>query len=418
MVFDDVRLKGFSKTLKVDEAIQSSLTAFKLFPMESISLKNSNIQNRILREDIYATRSIPPFDRSAVDGYAIRAEDTFSASETNPMLLKVIGKLNIGELSPVTIKKGSVAQIPTGGVIPSGANAVVMIEDTSQVSQDYIEVYSVLHPGKNVSKAGEDIKKDQQMFQSGHRLRSIDRGFLLSAGINNIKVSLSPSVAIIATGDELLEPWENITHGKIPEINTTNLYDLCWDEGWNSTILGIFKDERNSLQTIIEDSIKKFDVILVNGGTSVGKKDYVPIILNEIGTVLFHGVAIRPGSPIMCATVQDKIIFGVPGFPTATIISFRFIIKPIIRSLMGMKNPFSSITVQAVLSRNVGSKLGRLDYLRVKLKKLSSGKYQAIPIQIGGSGILKNIVDASGFIPIPESSEGLKEGDIVEVEVW
>ncbi|MFW9928971.1 MAG: gephyrin-like molybdotransferase Glp [Candidatus Thorarchaeota archaeon] len=418
MAFDDVRLKGFSKTLKVNDAIQSAINAFKLFSVDNISLKNTLIQNKILREDIYANRSIPPFNRSAVDGYAIKAEDTFSASESNPLLLKVVDKINIGEESKVALEKGCVIQIPTGGVIPPRADAVVMIEDTNKVSQGYIEVYSVLHPGKNVSKFGEDIKKDELIYQSGYKLRSIDRGFLLSAGINNINVCQTPSVAIIATGDELVEPWENITPGKIPEINTTNLFDLCIDEGWNPTVCGIFKDEKNELQKIIIDSLNKYDVILVNAGTSVGKKDYIPIILNEMGTILFHGVSMRPGSPIMCAKVQDKLIFGIPGFPTAAIISFRFIIVPIIRSLMGMKNPFSSTTVRAVLSRNVGSKLGRIDYLRVKLSMLENGEYQAIPIQIGGSGILKNIVEAHGFIPVPESSEGLKEGDIVDVVLW
>ena len=172
------------------------------------------------------------------------------------------------------------------------------------------------------------------------------------------------------------------------------------------------------MKKTIQKSINDFDVVLINAGTSVGKKDLAPIILNELGELIFHGLSMRPAGPVLCAKVNNKIVFGVPGFPTASIIAFRFVIKPIIYKLLGIPATHSQYSITAIISRNVGSKVGRLYFLRVKLTKNNENSYIAVPIQIGGSGILRNIVEADGFIEIPESSEGLKEGDQVEVFLW
>lgn len=404
--------------MKVQQAIDLAISKFKNFSSITVSLKDDPIQTFVLAEDIHAKRSVPPFNRSAVDGFALKAEDTFSASETNPMLLKVLGSVNMGNITDIKVEKGTAIQVPTGGVLPEGADAVIMVEDTNELQDNFIEVTSVLHPGKNVSFLGEDIKENILMFRSGHKIRSVDRGFMLSAGVTEVQVKKPPSIAIIVTGDELIEPWEEILPGKIPETNSVNLYDLCLDEGWKPTKLGIVRDEKENLKKTIEKAIAEFDVVLINAGTSVGKKDLSPVILSEIGEIIFHGLAMRPGGPILCANVNDKVVFGVPGFPTATIVAFRFIIRPIIQALMGLKQKETNRYVSATISRNVGSKIGRMDFLRIKLERKDNGQYVAIPIQIGGSGILKNIVDADGFIIIPELSEGLKEGDKVEVQLW
>lgn len=404
--------------MKVQEAIDLAISKFEVFPSQIILLKDNPIQNFILREDVRAKRSAPPFDRSAVDGFALKAEDTFSASETNPMLLKVLGTVHMGNETSLKIEKGTAIQVPTGGVLPEGSDAVIMVEDTNELQDNYIEVTSVLHPGKNVSKKGEDIQENEVILQKGRKLRSVDRGYLLSAGVTEIKITKVPSIAIIVTGDELIEPWEDIPIGKIPETNSVNLYDLCKDEGWNSFTLGIVRDEKDQLKKVIEKAITEYDVVLINAGTSVGKKDLAPVILSEIGELIFHGLSMRPGGPVLCANVNNKIIFGIPGFPTASIIAFRFIIKPIIQTLTGLDKSKTKFSITASISRNVSSKVGRLDYLRVMLERDSENNYLAVPIQIGGSGILKNIVDADGFVEIPESSEGLKEGDQVDVILW
>ncbi len=418
MVFDDVRMKGFSKNMKVQEAIDLAVKKLEPLPIITLFLKETSIQNYILKETIYAKRTSPPFDRSAVDGYAIRAEDSFSASESNPMLVKVVDSINMGVSPLKKVEKGFAVQVPTGGVIPDGANAVIMIEDTNKIDNDYLELYAVLPPGKNISKKGEDIKEGEMLFETGHKLRSVDRGFLLSAGITEIKVSKLPTIAIIVTGDELTEPWNFIAPGQIPEINSFNLFDLCLDENWKPIKVGIIKDNEEDLRNAIEKTIASYDVVFINAGTSVGKRDLAPVILHDLGDIIFHGLAMRPGGPVLCAKVDKKIVFGIPGFPTASIIAFRFIIRPIIRSLLGLSDHNSEKTVPAKISRNVSSKLGRMDFLRVKLVKYNIENYIAEPIQIGGSGILKNIIQADGFVIIPESSEGLKEGDLVEVVLW
>lgn len=415
MSFDDVRMKGFSKNMKVADAIDQAVEKLSPLPIEILSLKENDIRNYILRENINAKRSSPPFNRSAVDGYAIMAEDSYSASESNPMLVKIVDSMQIGISPSKKVKKGLTIQVPTGGVIPEGANAVIMVENTNKIDNDFLELYTVLPPGKNISKKGEDFKEGELLFKIGHRFRSVDRGFLLSAGITEVKVSKQPSVAIIVTGDELVEPWQTITPGQIPEVNSFNLADLCLDEGWNPKVLGIVKDQEEILRKIIQKAIDDFDVVLINAGTSVGKKDFTPMILNGLGEIVFHGLSIRPAGPVLCANVNNKIVFGVPGFPTASIIAFRFVIKPIVNRLLGLPATQSLVSIPAIISRNVGSKVGRMDFLRVKLNKTEKDNYIAVPIQIGGSGILRNIVEADGFVEIPELSEGLKEGDQVKV---
>ena len=369
MSFDDVRMKGFSKNMKVQEAIQLAISKFKPFPEETVLLKNTPLQNFVLRENVYAKRLVPPFDRSAVDGYAVRAEDTYSASESNPMLLKAIDAINIGVVPNTKVEKGVAIQVPTGGVVPEGANAVIMVEDTNKLHDNYIEVFSVIHPGKNISKKGEDVQEQELLFTSGHKLRSVDRGYMLSTGITEVKVTRPPTVGIIVTGDELIEPWEMIPPGKIPETNSYNLFDLCQDTGLEPTIIGMVKDKKDELTNIIQKAIETYDIILINAGTSVGGKDFVPVILNELGEIFFHGLAMRPGGPVLCANVNNKPIFGIPGFPTASIVAFRFIIRPILESLLGLEDKYSKNTLPAVISRNVGSKIGRMDFLRVKLRK-------------------------------------------------
>lgn len=417
--FVDVRLKGFSKRIKLQDAIKTCLTEFPSFPIEEITLKTTSLSNRILAQEVYSKRAIPPFHRSAVDGYAVKALDTIGASENTPVILKVINELQIGHIPTVSLESGTAIQIPTGGVVPDGADAVIMVEDTEKLSaSDDIEIYVSIHPGKNVAKAGEDLEENELLFKAGRKLKAIDRAFLLSAGIKKIKTCIIPKIAIFSTGNELIEAWEHdIPQGKIPDVNSVNLYELCLEERWYPEFKGIIPDEETSLRQAILDSTQVCDVILLTGGSSVGKKDYIPLILNDVGKLIFHGIAMRPGGPVSAARIDNTLVFGLPGFPAAALISFQFLIKPVLYSLMGMDQKYKPLVVKAKVSRNVGSKLGRLDFLRVRLEKDPSGEKIAVPIQIGGSGLLKSLIHGNGIIPIPESSEGLKKDDIVDVVV-
>ncbi|MHA1227784.1 MAG: molybdopterin molybdotransferase MoeA, partial [Candidatus Hodarchaeales archaeon] len=421
MKFKDIRLKGFSKRIKLDKAVDLCIETFNRFSVEEIDIVQNSVSKRILAEDIYANRSIPPFDRAAMDGYVVKASDTVGASENNPLTLQVIGEIEIGQFPAKKIKQGTAIRIPTGGMVPEGADAVVMVEDTAIISQESneIEVYASVHPGKNISFAGEDFKKNDLILRAGKRLDAVDRGFLLSAGVSKVKVSCVPKIAILSTGNELVTPWnQKLEPGKIPDVNSINLYEMCLKEGWKATILGIVPDIENSLRQAIEKAAKEYDVVLLSGGSSVGKKDFIPSLLNKLGTLVFHGIAMRPGGPICASLVNDKIAFGLPGFPTATLVAFQFVVKPVLLSLMGLDKSYQHLKLPVKVARNVGSKLGRLDFLRVRLERTSSGELQAIPIQIGGSGILRNMIEGTAIIAIPEASEGLKEGDIVEAIVW
>jgi molybdenum cofactor synthesis domain-containing protein len=415
--FIDVRSKGFTKRVKLKIAIEICLKEFSSFIDEEIDLKEVSPAKRILTTDVTAKRSIPPFNRSAMDGYALVASDTAGCSENNPVTLKILGKFEIGEIPNIKVVEGTTVRVSTGGILPEGANAVIMIEDTSILPEknDYIEIYASIHPGKNVSPSGEDFHNNTLLFEAGRRLKAVDRAFILSSGNRIIKVSSVPSIGILSTGSELSEPWNvELPLGKIPDVNSINLQELCQEEGWNAEIIGIVPDEEELLKKAIVKAVSNYDVLILSGGSSVGERDYIPLLLNNLGKLIFHGIAMRPGGPVCSAKVGKSIIFGLPGFPTASLITFYFLIRPVLLSLLGMKN-YTPLTIQAKISRNVGSRLGRLDFLRVKIKKEESGGFSALPIQIGASGILSSLVHSDGLIMIPDSSEGLKEGDIVDV---
>ncbi|OLS23847.1 MAG: Molybdopterin molybdenumtransferase [Candidatus Heimdallarchaeota archaeon LC_3] len=418
MKFKDVREKGFRERIKLSNAIKLGEISFEIHPLERINITNNTINKRILRENIYSQRDIPPFDRSAVDGYAVKAENTYAASENSPVRLKIIEEIQIGQIANNAISDNAAIQIPTGGVVPKGANSIIMVEDTSRISDTELLIFDKVHPNRNISKKGEDYLKNKLLFKPNYKLRSVDRSILLASGITEINVTKKLNIGIIILGDELIEPWIFLEPGKIPEVNSISLFDLCMNEGWNPKIIGIFNDNYEIITQTIKESIKKYDIIFVSGSTSVGKKDFIPIILNDLGNIIFHGVAMRPGSPVLCAKLSNKIIFGLPGFPTACIIAFLFIIRPILNYYSGFNPNDDLIKIPAKISRNVGSKLGTIDFLRVKLTKDTNDHYLAVPIQISGSGRLSNITESDGIIRIYENSEGLKEGDNVLVELY
>ena len=420
MNFTDVRSKGFTNRIRLKNAIEKGLKEFSKFTDEEIDLREVSPAKRILSSDVISKRSIPPFNRSIMDGYAVVASDTAGCSENNPVTLKIHDKFEIGEIPNIKVVEGTALRVSTGGILPEGANAVIMIEDTSLLPEknDFVEIYTSVHPGINVSPCGEDFHKNTLLLKTGKRLKAVDRAFILSSGNRIIRVSSIPSIGIISTGNELSEAWnDELPIGKIPDVNSLNLKELCQEEGWNAEIIGIIPDEEELLKNAIINAASHYDIVILSGGNSVDEKDYVPLLLNNLGKLIFHGVAIRPGGPVCSAKVEKSIIFGLPGFPTATVITFYFLIRPILLSLLGMKN-YSPLNIKAKISRNVGSKLGRLDFLRVKIKKEESGDYYALPIQIGSSGILSSIVYGDGLIMISETSEGLKEGDIVDVVIF
>ncbi|MHA2289502.1 MAG: molybdopterin molybdotransferase MoeA, partial [Promethearchaeota archaeon] len=314
MSFIDVRLMGFTKRIRLETAIEMCLREFPPFNDEKIDLKEISPTKRILATDIITKRSIPPFNRSAMDGYAVVASDTAGGSENNPVTLKILGRFEIDEIPKIKVVEGTTVRVSTGGILPEGANAVVMIEDTSILPEkkDYIEIHTSVHPRKNVSPSGEDFHANTLLFESGRRLKAVDRAFILSSGNRFIKVSSIPYIGILSTGSELTEPWDiELPLGKIPDVNSVNLKELCQEEGWNAEIIGIVPDEEHLLKKAILNATSHYNVLILTGGSSVGERDYVPLLLDNLGNLIFHGIAMRPGGPVCSAKVENSIIFGL-----------------------------------------------------------------------------------------------------------
>ncbi|MCE5195509.1 MAG: molybdopterin molybdotransferase MoeA [Nitrospiraceae bacterium] len=391
-----------------------------LLPSES----TLNIQDalcRILSKDIHSTEDLPSFARSTVDGYAVVSSDTFGATEGLPSYLNVAGEILMGTIPSAVINKNEAVKIATGGMLPVNADAVVMVEHTQSIDEKMIEVLKPAAPGENVIQKGEDIKKDELVLKKGHRLRPQDIGALAGLGITKVKIYDKPKVSIISTGDEIVSAASDANEGQVRDINSFNLSGLILEAGCEPAKQGIFRDEYSVIKKSVEDSLKTTDMVLITGGSSVGTRDMTAKIINDIGTpgVLFHGVSIKPGKPMIGGLINNKPVFGLPGHPAAITVCFQQFIEPVLKKLTGHeqkkiidKKPF----VIAKMSKNVSSSSGREDYIRVSLEKRNN-EIWANPI-LGKSGLITTLVKADGIVVIPLMKLGLEQGESVEVRLF
>ncbi|MFX1454414.1 MAG: gephyrin-like molybdotransferase Glp [Promethearchaeota archaeon] len=412
---EKLRKIGFSKLTSVEEAIEKLLTHIKVNPIEEIELLNS--LNRILAEDIVSGIDLPPFDRSAMDGYAIQAEDSFGASTINPKTLKLVGTIEIGESSHLKLRKGECIRISTGAPIPEDANSVVKIEDT-EIENDRMKLYVSLPPGKNISLKGEDIKKDTKVLDKGVDIKSEHIALLASLGFKKVNVVSKPKVSVFSSGDELFEPGDALIPGKIYNSNTpmiSALVDLFGGEAIRGETV---KDDKNSIKEKLFEAAEDSQIIIFTGGTSVGTKDYLPEVVNESGVILSHGVAQRPGAPVLIGLLNESLIFCLPGTPVAAYVSFIKIAGLAIRSLLGCSLIDPRTELIAEISKDVPvSGLGYLHHLRVTIEK-SGEKLIAIPVKLKGSGVISSLTNSDGIVEIPPYQEGLKKGEKVIVKLF
>ncbi len=386
---------------------------------EIVNIKDS--LHRILAEEIISPCNIPGFNRSTMDGYAIKAEDSFGASESLPSYLKIIGEIKMGSKSEFKINPGEVVKISTGGMLPEGANAVIMLEYTALIDDTTVELRRSVAPWENIVREDEDMKAGEVQLKEGYRLRPQDIGILAGIGKINIKVFKRPRVAIISTGNEII-PAQN--EPQIGEIRDINLYTLgaCVEEADGIPIYkGIIKDEVDLLEQEIRKTIKKdkVEVVIVSGGSSMGTRDITLEVLNKLGKpgVLIHGVSVRPGKPTVIAIANDKPIFGLPGHPVSAMIIFNLFVRPLISWLQGGDYNYDSPKeVEAELTCNVVSDSGREDYIRVFLYK-EKGKFYAEPVW-GKSGLISTMVRASGLIKIGLNIEGIEKGSKVMAKLF
>lgn len=370
--------------------------------------------DRILAETLTSPQDLPDFARSTVDGYAVNAVDTYGATPSLPAFLAVVGEVPMGQASSLTLGVGEAALVHTGGMIPDGANAVVMVENTQRVDADSIEVMKPVAEGENVIQVGEDMRQGSSVLMPGRQLRPQEIGGLLALGITQITVAQPPRVAILSTGDEVVPPDQQPAPGQIRDINSYSLAALTTRAGGLPLRYGIIPDDRTALEAAARRAHTEADIVVLSAGSSVSYRDMSVDVIAGLGQpgVLVHGVSVRPGKPTILAVCDGKPVFGLPGNPVSAMVIFDLFVTPTIRALLGAVKP-PQAQVQARLARNVASTTGREDYVQVRLEQRVDGLW-AVPI-FGKSNLIYTLVNAEGTIKVPLDSNGIAAGEWVTV---
>ncbi len=387
-------------------------------PLEDVSLLRAH--DRILSQSISSPEDLPAWPRSTMDGYAVKAADTFGASQSMPAYINLTGEVFMGKPPIGTVGKGCAHRIPTGGLVPEGADAVVMHENTVPVDSTLVEIVKDVGTGTAIIQTGEDIAEGAEVFPSGRRLHPHDIGLLAGLGISEISVHKKPRVAVLSTGDEIIPHNETPSLGQIRDINSIALAGLIEHAGGEFIHLGIVSDNRDVFFPTLEKAVLENDIVLFSGGSSVGMRDLGEQAIESLGEpgILVHGVALKPGKPIIIGLHKSTPIFGLPGHPVSALVCFDTFVVPTIRSLSGQKSSNKDLkpSVTASLSRNINSAPGRRDVVRVTLSKEDT-EILAEPV-LGKSGSISTLSKAHGYFIIDESSQGIYQGTNVEVILY
>ncbi len=371
---------------------------------------------RILAQDVVADEDLPDFPRAIVDGYAVQGASTFGSSEGNPAYLTVIGNIAMGESPEITIGAAEAARISTGGMLPRGADSVVMIEHTEAIDDTTIEIYRSVAPGQNMIAIGEDIQKQTRVLMKGQTIRPQEAGLLAALGQQQVAVYQKPVIGIISTGDEVVPISETPARGQIRDINTYTLSGLIHKAGAAAISYGIVRDDFEILFEKCKLALEQCDMILISGGSSVGTRDFTVDVLSAFqdAKILVHGISISPGKPTILAKIKSKAIWGMPGHVVSAMIVFSRVVKPFVAHISGQAaGEKKELRLPATLSRNVASRQGRIDFIRVQLR-FADGRLWADPV-LGKSGLISTMVKADGLVEIDINTEGLDKGAEVEV---
>ena len=388
-------------------------------PLASETVPLSAALGRVLAADIVARELLPPFSRSTMDGYAVRASDTFGCSEAEAALLNVIGEIAMGAPGgALSLGSGQAARIWTGGELPQNADAVVMVEYTQPFGEDSVALFRPVAPGENVIHAGEDYAPGDTVLTKGSRLRPQDIGLLSGLGCASVPVYRKPRVAILSTGDELVPVEETPPPGKIRDINSASLAALVEEAGGIPMACGICGDNFEQLQAISAEAIATADVLLLSGGSSVGQRDYTLRVFASMpqAQVLAHGVSIRPGKPTILAAQGNKALIGLPGHVASAMVVFYLFVRPLLRRYSGLSTTLGLQRIQAKTGQQIVSAIGREDYVRVRLAYTHNDDLPLAWPVYGKSGLLSHLVRADGLLPIGRDMEGLDSG--VETSVY
>lgn len=370
--------------------------------------------DRVLAEDFNAGSDIPGFDRSTMDGFAVSAASTYGASEGNPAYLTVVGSVYMGQVPDHTIGPGQASRIATGGMLPQGADSVVMVEHAEAIDETTIEVFKSVAPGQHIVARDEDAASGQTLLSAGTRLRPQEIGMLAACGVITTKVFQLPRVGIISSGDEVVPVDAAPLPGQVRDVNSHSLAALVRQTGGRPVLYGIVKDRFEDLLAACRQALEQTDMVLVSGGSSVGTRDLTVEVLAALpeSRVLVHGVSISPGKPTILARCGRKPFWGLPGHVTSAMVVFMVLVRPFLAQINGWRDR-SPVIVRARIARNVASAQGRVDFVRVKLT-VRQGEQWAEPV-LGASGLIRTMVAADGLVAIAMNSEGLEKGNEVEV---
>jgi len=404
--------KEFFTTLSVSEALAGFLPRRRT-GIETVSREVA--LGRVPATPVVSDAELPGFARSTVDGYAVRAADTYGASDGLPAYLDLVGAVRMGVAAGVAVRPATAVQIPTGAVIPTDADAVVMVEYTQATTPDVIEVTRAVAVGEGIVRADEDVAVGAQIAPAGRPLRAQDLGLLAAAGVIDVEVCARPRVAIISTGDEVVSPstrW--LSPGQVRDATASALAALVSEAGGEPSMRGIVPDDVEALTKTLESALQDCDLVVVSAGSSVGARDETTAAVESLGEpgIYCHGLAVKPGKPTLLAECSDVPVIGLPGNPLSALVVFRLVGLPVLRLVGGITVPPTEPTTPATLSRAVPSAAGRLDVVQVQLRD-----GVATPL-FGFSALLSLLTTADGYVVIPEAATGVDAGTAVTVTMY
>ncbi len=409
----------FLELLSPDEAKKKIFENLKDKKLNSTVILTKDALGTIFSKPIVAPESIPAFERSTVDGYAVKSRDTYGASESMPAFLNVVGEITMGQEAGITINKGEAALIHTGGMLPIGADAVVMIEYTDKAAEKEIAVYHPVGVNENLVKMGEDVNNGELVFEAGKKIRPGDIGGLMALGITQIEVYKKPLVGIISTGDEVVSPEQKIQLGQVRDINSYTLKALVEKTGAIPKLYGIVSDDRQKLEETLKKAYLEMDMLIVTAGSSASTRDLTSEVVQTLGKpgVLVHGINVRPGKPTILAVCDGKPIVGLPGNPVSAFVIANLFVTPIIKKLSGIVNYSSIDTIPAISVLNIASVSGREDWVPVRL--IGKNELNQILVEpiFYKSNLIFSIIKADGLIRIPEHLNGISANSEVELFV-
>ncbi len=410
-------MKSFLQLKSPEAARKEFFAYFDSFQLSSEVIESASALGYVVSVDVFAPESLPAFNRSTVDGYALRSNDSFGASESLPSFFTVTGEVKMGQPTNLEVNKGEAVIIHTGGMLPKNTDAVVMIENTQVTLPGEIEVSRAVGHHENMILAGEDVKAGSLIFESGWKLRPGDIGALMSLGITDVEVYRKLKVGVISSGDEVTDPHKEILQGQVRDVNSYSLGSLIQQYGGEPRIYGIAPDDKDIFSGIARQAIQENDVVIITAGSSASVRDLTAEIIHELGEpgVLIHGVNVRPGKPTILAVCDGKAVIGLPGNPVSAYVIANIFVVPLIRKLSGQTSPYRENKIKGELTINLASSSGREDWIPVRIIDQADHRHYRIEPIFYKSNLIFSIIKADGFLRIPPDVTGYSANTEVEV---